>query len=141
MASATATVSAARVLLSVVILCKDRDGFGDCLGLRSASLAPLLPLCVQIIASGLQVLKELDVRCALLSSEVQILFGIGQCLAVSCILRLHLIQLLLASGDFLLFRCSQGLVILLSLQLIFLTLGKISLELFQHLVHDAINSS
>merc|ERR1719310_789111 len=128
-------------MLPVVIRGEDRNCFCDSLGFRGASGAALLPLCVKVVACGLQIPQELHISGALLTCQGQILLRVRQSLLVCCILSLHLIKLLLASVNFSCLCCGQGLVVCLCSQLIFLLLRQLSLELLEHLIHDIVDTS
>mmetsp|Transcript_95073 Transcript_95073/g.255726 ORF Transcript_95073/g.255726 Transcript_95073/m.255726 type:complete len:219 (-) Transcript_95073:803-1459(-) len=126
--------------LAVVVLSEDGDGLGDGLGLGGAGLASLLPLRVEVVASQLQVLEELDVLGALVARVLQILLGVGERLGVASVLHLHLVELLLAHLDLGRLGGRECLEVFLSLQLLLLRSAELALELLEHLVHDTVNA-
>mmetsp|Transcript_46710 Transcript_46710/g.118385 ORF Transcript_46710/g.118385 Transcript_46710/m.118385 type:complete len:362 (+) Transcript_46710:1008-2093(+) len=126
--------------LAGVILRENRNRLGDGLRLGSASLAALLHLRVEVVASQLQVAEELDVLRALCAGVLQILLGVRESLRVARILCLHLVELLLAHLDLGRLGGRECLEVFLSLQILLLRSAELALELLEHLVQDTVNA-
>mmetsp|Transcript_46713 Transcript_46713/g.118396 ORF Transcript_46713/g.118396 Transcript_46713/m.118396 type:complete len:282 (-) Transcript_46713:625-1470(-) len=123
--------------LAGVILGEHGDGLGHGHGLGGAGLAALLPLRVEVVASGLQVLQKLHILGALPPGLLQVLFGVGERLAVAGVLDLHLVQFFLAGIDLVGLGRGEVLEVFHCLRLIALDGLELCLEVLEQLAHDA----
>mmetsp|Transcript_95071 Transcript_95071/g.255710 ORF Transcript_95071/g.255710 Transcript_95071/m.255710 type:complete len:439 (-) Transcript_95071:152-1468(-) len=126
--------------LAVVILGEHRDGLGNGHGLGRAGLGALLHLRIEVVASELQVAQELDILGALVARKCEVFLGIGERLRVAGVLGLHLVELLFAGIDLRGLRGSQGLEVLLRLDLLLLRGAEFALELLKHLIHHTVDA-